>query len=93
MDEAIKVSVCDTGIGIPSEDQSLVFDSFRQAKHDLQDVVGTGLGMPISKFFVEMHGGQMWFESEVGKGTTFYVTLPIRTEQEANTQNTAMAIG
>jgi signal transduction histidine kinase len=76
-DSDILISVKDTGIGIPDDQQELVFESFKQAKHDQLDMPGTGLGMPISKAFVEAHGGRIWFDSEVGVGTTFYVTFPV----------------
>lgn len=79
----ILIAVKDTGIGIAASDQYLVFESFKQAKHDLHDTIGTGLGMPISKYFVESHGGKIWLESEVGVGTTFFVELPILTEEQA----------
>lgn len=80
----IRFEVQDTGIGIAPEDRSLVFESFKQAKHDLLDTPGTGLGMPISKYFVEAHGGRIWFTSEPGVGTTFYVDFPTMTEMQAN---------
>ncbi|MDX2078197.1 MAG: ATP-binding protein [bacterium] len=83
-DTHLHVHVTDTGIGISPEHQKLVFESFKQAQNDTLDTVGTGLGMPISKYFVESHRGRMWFETEVGKGTTFFVELPILTEAEAN---------
>lgn len=84
--KTIHVSVKDTGIGISAEDKARVFEVFKQAQQNsLPETVGTGLGMPISKFFVESHGGRIWFESEVGVGTTFYVELPILTEAEADT--------
>jgi signal transduction histidine kinase len=86
----VRVEVQDTGIGIAPEDQSLVFESFKQAKHDLQEAVGTGLGMPISRYFVESHGGKMWLTSERGKGSTFYVELPVLTEEQANAINMSM---
>jgi len=79
----IRVEIKDTGIGIAQEDQTLVFESFKQAKHDIHEAVGTGLGMPISKHFVESHQGKIWLESKVGKGTTFFVELPVLTEAEA----------
>jgi len=60
------------------EQQHLVFETFRQAKHELQETPGTGLGMPITKAFVEAHGGRIWFESEPEVGTTFYVVLPVK---------------
>lgn len=73
----IHIAVKDSGIGIAPEDQPMVFQAFRQAQHDLQNVTGTGLGLPICKHFVEAHGGKLWLESEVGVGSTFYITLPI----------------
>jgi len=63
----------------------MVFESFKQVKNDNLEVVCTGLGMPISKYFVESHQGKMWFESQVGVGTTFFIQLPILTEEQANT--------
>jgi signal transduction histidine kinase len=73
----IRIYVQDTGVGIPPEDQDTVFEAFRQAKHDLHYVVGTGLGLPICKHFIEAHGGDIWFDSEPGAGSVFHVTLPI----------------
>lgn len=83
--DGILVRVADTGIGIAPEDHELVFESFRQVnKHEMVEAIaGTGLGMPISKYFVESHGGKIWFESEPGVGTTFYVELPVLTREEA----------
>lgn len=78
------IIVKDTGVGIPKEDHNLVFDSFKQAKHDLPETTGTGLGMPISRYFVESHNGKIWFESALGQGTTFHVMLPLLSEAEAN---------
>jgi signal transduction histidine kinase/CheY-like chemotaxis protein len=74
----VVVEVQDTGIGIAPEHQHLVFEEFRQIDGELtRQHQGTGLGMPISKRLVEMHGGQMWFESTPGVGTTFYFTIPV----------------
>src|SRR5579859_7725891 len=84
--EEVHVSVTDTGIGIAPDKQHLVFESFRQINSGLSETPGTGLGMPISKHFVEAHGGQLWFESEVGVGTTFHVVLPIHTSEAALVQ-------
>lgn len=74
------VSVQDTGPGIAEKDRELVFSSFKQTGTGLRQGEGTGLGMPISKNLAEAHGGKLWFESEVGKGSTFYVKLPIQSE-------------
>ena len=71
------VHVSDTGIGIAPENISKIFTAFVQVDGGLtRQVGGTGLGLPISKQLVEMHGGQMWLESEAGIGSTFSFTLP-----------------
>jgi len=71
-------SVADTGIGIKAEDQELIFEEFRQADDSpAWEVMGTGLGLTISKRLVEMHGGHIWVESEYRHGATFYFTLPL----------------
>jgi signal transduction histidine kinase len=77
----IHVSIADTGIGIAPDAYGIVFEAFGQAKHDME-VSGTGLGMAISKHFIEAHGGQIWFESEIGVGTTFHITLPVNAQNE-----------
>jgi signal transduction histidine kinase len=77
-DRAIIVSVIDTGIGIAKEDQEAIFEEFRQAGGNYAHKrEGTGLGLTLTKRFVQMHGGQIWVESEVGKGSTFTFTLPL----------------
>jgi len=73
----LEISVTDSGIGIAPKDHQLVFESFKQAQNDLPNVGGTGLGLPICKHLVEAHEGHIWFESALGNGTTFYVTLPV----------------
>jgi signal transduction histidine kinase len=78
--EDLLISVTDTGAGIPSQDQWAVFEAFKQTTTGLRRGGGTGLGMPISKSLAEAHGGKLWFESEVGKGSTFSVLLPIHSE-------------
>ena len=73
------VSVTDSGIGIKPEDQPKVFEKFKQVGDTLTDKPqGTGLGLPISKEIVEHHRGRMWVESEIGKGSTFFFTLPVQ---------------
>jgi PAS domain S-box-containing protein len=74
----ILVSVRDTGIGIKEEDIPKVFEKFRQIDmSSTRNKGGTGLGIAITKRLVEMHGGSIWLESEFGKGTTFFVKLPV----------------
>jgi signal transduction histidine kinase len=73
--------VADTGIGIPADQIDAVFAEFRQVDATTtRDFGGTGLGLSITKKFVEMHGGRIWVESELGKGSTFSFTIPIRVE-------------
>ena len=77
-DGVVEISVTDTGIGIAPEDQAKVFEEFRQVGSDnAKKIEGTGLGLTLAKKFVELHGGRIWVESEVGKGSTFVFTLPI----------------
>jgi len=77
-DSAVIVSVIDTGIGIAKEDQGTIFEEFRQVGSNYaQKREGTGLGLTLTRKFIEMHGGKIWVESEVGKGSTFTFTLPI----------------
>lgn len=73
----IQISVADTGPGILPEERNRIFSKFYQvANVDKQKPKGSGLGLAISKALVEMHGGKIWMESEVGRGSTFYFTLP-----------------
>ena len=75
---SVEISVSDTGIGIAPEDQPKVFEEFRQVGADYaHKVEGTGLGLTLAKKFVELHGGKIWLDSEVGKGSKFTFTLPI----------------
>ncbi len=77
-------SVADTGPGISPEARGRIFEPFYQVDGSLRRRFGgSGLGLAISKRFVELHSGKMWYESEVGKGTTFYFSLPIQQAQPA----------
>ena len=77
-DGSVEISVSDTGVGIAPEDQPKIFEEFRQVGSDYtHKVEGTGLGLTLAKKFVELHGGKIWVESEVGKGSKFTFTLPI----------------
>jgi len=71
------VWVRDTGIGIAPEDQERIFQQFEQIEHaDTRQHAGTGLGLAICRWLVELHGGRMWLESELGKGSIFFFSLP-----------------
>ncbi len=77
------VAVCDTGPGISAADQAKIFEEFQQADSSItRKKGGTGLGLSIAKRIIEMHGGRIWVESEQGKGSTFYFTLPVRVEAQ-----------
>jgi signal transduction histidine kinase len=74
-------SVRDTGIGIKSGNIPLLFEKFKQVGNASQQVGGTGLGLVISKELVERHGGRIWVESEFGKGTVFFFSIPVMKEK------------
>jgi CheY-like chemotaxis protein len=85
---SLQFYVKDTGIGIPQDRQEAIFERFIQA--DIEDRMarqGAGLGLAITKAYVEMLGGKIWVESEEGIGSTFYFTLPYKTEQAAETND------
>ena len=74
------VTVRDTGIGIAPEDQERIFEEFQQARRASErSREGTGLGLALAKRFVELHGGRIWVDSAIGRGSTFTFTLPLRT--------------
>ena len=76
-DGVVEIAVADTGVGIASADQERIFEEFTQAGRVAgAPAEGTGLGLTLSRRFVELHGGRMWVQSEVGEGTTFRFTLP-----------------
>ncbi len=89
----LKFFVKDTGIGIHSEQLELVFERFRQSSESLtRRYEGAGLGLSISKAYVEMLGGKIWIESEFGKGSTIYFTIPYdpQTEVKNSAKNTVL---
>ena len=72
-----EIAVSDTGVGIAEADQAAVFEEFRQVGTDYtKKAEGTGLGLSLTKRFVELHGGTLRLESELGKGSTFIFSLP-----------------
>ncbi len=75
----VLISVSDTGVGIAPENHQRIFEEFRRVGDDeMRKTEGTGLGLTLAKKFVELHGGRIWVESEVGRGSTFTFTLPIQ---------------
>jgi len=77
-DGSVEISVADTGVGIAREDHEAVFEEFRQVGTADKKVEGTGLGLTLCRKFVELHGGRIWVKSEVGVGSTFTFTIPVR---------------
>jgi GAF domain-containing protein len=75
-EDRVEISVADTGVGIAPEDQEAIFEEFRQVGTADKNIEGTGLGLALSRKFVELHGGRIWVTSEVGRGATFTFTLP-----------------
>jgi PAS domain S-box-containing protein len=89
VENAVRVDVRDTGIGIASEDLARIFERFYRADHPIvQEARGTGLGLSIVKMFVEMHGGRVWVESEPGEGSTFTFILPLPVGREEKDRHT-----
>ncbi len=80
--DQLKISVSDTGSGIPEEHYDLIFQSFQQHQHPgARTSEGTGLGLSITKKLVKLHQGEIWVESKLGQGSTFYFTLPLADEK------------
>ena len=77
----ILITVTDTGIGVPEADRERIFESFQQGGRGSSHEEGTGLGLTLSRRLVELLGGHMWLESEVGRGSTFGFSLPAREER------------
>jgi signal transduction histidine kinase len=76
----VLVSIADTGPGIAPADQERIFEEFQQTDLGAEEREGTGLGLALSKSLVELHGGRIWVESELGHGSTFTFTLPVETK-------------
>src|SRR4029077_19429056 len=77
-DGFVEVSVSDTGVGIAPEDQEAVFEEFRQVGTAEKKAEGTGLGLTLCRKFIELHGGRIGVKSQVGVGSTFTFTIPVR---------------
>ena len=87
-DQQAVVQVSDTGIGIAPDDQVRLFEKFfRVKRRDTMGIQGTGLGLAIVKSIVERHGGRVWVDSELNKGSTFYISLPMMSETELAEDN------
>ena len=85
-DGFVEVSVRDTGVGIAPEDQEAVFEEFRQVGTADKKVEGTGLGLTLCRKFIELHGGKIWVKSQLGAGSTFTFTIPVRVAIAANAE-------
>ena len=76
-DSLWEFQIQDTGIGIAEKDYDIVFKEFGRIENDKRKPVsGSGIGLALTKRLIELHGGEIWFESEVGKGTTFFFSIP-----------------
>jgi CheY-like chemotaxis protein len=79
--DELRITVADTGVGIPETDRDRIFESFQQGGRGASREEGTGLGLTLSRRIVELLGGRMWLESEVGVGSTFGFAVPVRRHQ------------
>ncbi len=84
-DQSILIEIKDTGMGIPEDRLQMIFDEFYQVEGGKYG--GTGLGLAIAKRLVEEHGGNIWVESQLRKGSTFYFTLPLSPENQDEKRN------
>ena len=83
----VVVSVRDHGPGITEEEQIRIFTPYYRIEADRQRFPGLGLGLTVSKHLVEIHGGKIWVESELGKGSTFFFSLPVAEQEAAKAAN------
>jgi signal transduction histidine kinase len=79
--QVVHLQVIDNGIGIKPDDQAKIFQQYFRTDEGKDTASGTGLGLNITRYLVEMQGGKIWFESEYGKGTTFQFTVPVAEEE------------
>lgn len=78
----LTVEVQDTGVGIPENEQEILFEPYRSLKSDRERLSGLGLGLSLSKTLVELHGGQIWVKSKKGKGSTFGFSIPLAASEQ-----------
>lgn len=90
-DDVHVLSVRDDGEGIPEEDQKRIFNAFEQSRHTIHDRFDTGMGLTFCKLAVEKHGGSIWVESKVGRGSTFFFSLPVEPELTVEAEVAALA--
>jgi len=90
VNDTVEISVSDTGIGIAPEDCEAVFEEFRQVGQSSdRKAEGTGLGLALTRKFIELHGGRIWLTSALGEGSTFSFALPVGRPAEASAQDTS----
>ncbi len=89
-DEFVR-SVRDDGEGIPEADQRRIFNAFEQSRHTVHDRYDTGMGLTFCKLAVEKHGGKIWVESAIGKGSTFFFTIPANVPADVAAPNVAIS--
>ena len=88
----VTIAVSDTGVGIAAADQAAIFEEFRQVgRDDARKQEGTGLGLTLARKFVELHGGRIWVQSQVGQGSTFTFALPARPEGRSSSDQGGVA--
>jgi signal transduction histidine kinase len=78
VNEHVEVAVSDTGVGIAPEDLEAVFEEFRQVGTTEKKAEGTGLGLALARKFIELHRGRIGVKSQIGAGSTFTFTIPVR---------------
>jgi signal transduction histidine kinase len=91
-DDDFVLSVRDDGEGIPEADQKRIFNAFEQSRHTVHDRYDSGMGLTFCKLAVEKHGGRIWVESKVGRGSTFYFTVPVDVAQPVPDEDVAVPV-
>lgn len=82
-EESFVLSVRDDGEGIPEADHKRIFNAFEQSRHTIHDRYDTGMGLTFCKLAVEKHGGKIWVESKMGRGSTFVFTIPVNVASDS----------